>query len=434
MSSDYLYCYVNQDQVGRLGRTEAPGRGCVYQYANQGDLPQDEAIALAMPVSWEPYIWEAGPGLHPIFEMNMPEGALREELRRRFSKTTKGFDDFELLKLVGPHQLGRLRVSTGALEGIEQTTRVSELLNYEGTGNLFDELLRMYARYSGVSGVQPKVLVRDEDAAGDDTDPINVDRLTHKGATHLIKSWREGEYNQLAANEYFCMRAAMHAGIQVPQFDLSRDGKLLAVSRFDRSGDVYLGHEDMCVVSGFNTAQKYDGTHEGIAKLIKAYVNPSRLADALYDYFKMTALSLGVQNGDAHLKNFGLLYDNAGPDGDVWLSPAYDIVCTTPYIKNDTMALLLAGSKAWTKHKQLVRFGRAACSLTEGMCKQALGEVAEGIAKARVEMDDHLAANPAFNEVGTAMQHAWEDGVARSLLAEDRVLIVDMTVNAKGGR
>jgi len=52
-----------------------------------------------------------------------------------------------------------------------------------------------------------------------------------------------------------------------------------------------------------------------------------------------------VGNGDAHLKNFGLLYrDPLGADAR--LAPAYDIVNTTAYIEEDTLALQLAGSKS----------------------------------------------------------------------------------------
>lgn len=48
---------------------------------------------------------------------------------------------------------------------------------YDGAKDLFDDLLKTDAAYSGVSGVQPKVLVRDLD----DTAP-GIERLMHKGA------------------------------------------------------------------------------------------------------------------------------------------------------------------------------------------------------------------------------------------------------------
>jgi len=56
----------------------------------------------------------------------------------------------------------------------------------------------------------------------------------------------------------------------------------------------------------------------------------------------MMVINTLVQNGDAHLKNFGLLYENID---DIWLAPAYDVVCTTLYIQKDIPALHLLGSK-----------------------------------------------------------------------------------------
>ena len=40
----------------------------------------------------------------PIFEMNLPEGVLRERLRLAFAKATGTFDDFDLLGIVGRSQ------------------------------------------------------------------------------------------------------------------------------------------------------------------------------------------------------------------------------------------------------------------------------------------------------------------------------------------
>ena len=60
---------------------------------------------------------------------------------------------------------------------------------------------------------------------------------------------------------------------------------------------------------------------------------------------KLVALSAGLQNGDAHLKNFGVLYEDCAEQSSVRLAPAYDIITTSVYIKSDSMALLLAVRK-----------------------------------------------------------------------------------------
>ncbi|VVM78486.1 hypothetical protein PS659_02220 [Pseudomonas fluorescens] len=128
------------------------------------------------------------------------------------------------------------------------------------------------------------------------------------------------------------------------------------------------------------------------------------------------ALSSGLRNGDAHLKNFGVLYEDCGVDAPISLAPAYDIITTSVYIKSDSMALLLGGSKAWPKYKMLMRFGRSACNLTEGRCNELLQQVIHGMAVAMDEMGPYIKANSAFAEIGGAMLEQWSEGMARSLV------------------
>jgi len=62
--------------------------------------------------------------------------------------------------------------------------------------------------------------------------------------------------------------------------------------------------------------------------------------------FDSVALSCIVGNGDAHLKNFGLLYSDP-IKSDARLAPAYDIANTTAYLPEDALALDLAGNKSF---------------------------------------------------------------------------------------
>jgi serine/threonine-protein kinase HipA len=401
---DRLHVSVSGTTIGALGRGQS-GVDSVFTYAQEA--LEENAVSLTMPARLESYTWERG--VPPVFEMNLPEGALRDELVRRFSKAVRGFDDFAMLAIVGPHQLGRVGIAN-ALSANEPPpeTSLADLLVHDGTQGLFDDLLHTYGQYSGVSGVQPKVLVRDSATI--------IDRLTHRGATHLVKSFRAEEYPELAANEYFCMRAALHSGLEVPKFELSERGKFLIVERFDLNDKGYLGFEDFCVLNAWPSKAKYDGSYEGAARQIKEFVSPSLLSQALESFFKIVALSSGLKNGDAHLKNFGVLYEHCGADAQIGLAPAYDIVTTSVYIKADSMALLLGGSKAWPKYKMLMRFGRSACNLTEGRCNELLQQVAHGMEVAMGEMAQYIRANSNFAEVGDAMMDQWRSGQARSLV------------------
>ncbi|NQD74440.1 type II toxin-antitoxin system HipA family toxin [Pseudomonas sp. CM27] len=404
--SDRLYIGAGGTTAGTLGRSEENPRDTVFTY--NSSATEDQAVSLTMPTRLESYKWEYG--IHPLFEMNLPEGHLKAELIRRFGKSVRGFDDFALLAIVGPHQLGRISIAQHPGKDVLPGIKLSNLLVHDGAQGLFAELMDTYAAYSGVSGVQPKVLVRDIEQTSPD-----VDRLTHGGATHLVKAFNESDFPQLAANEFFCMRAALHCGLEVPDFELSQHGKFLVVKRFDIGDDAYLGFEDMCVLSGWEARKKYDGSYQGCAQLIKLYVTPARIPAALEHFFMMVALCAGIQNGDAHLKNFGLLYENCAEDADIWLAPVYDLVTTTVYSSRDIMGLLLGGSKAWPKRKMLVQFGRTACNLTEARCNELLARVATGMKRAMGELSDYRISHPQFDEVGAKMAAAWASGLARSI-------------------
>ena len=80
-------------------------RGSTFAYT-PGVTP-NRAVSVTMPVRLPS--WDSPLGVAPIFEMNLPEGALRERLRLAFAKATGAFDDLDLLAIVGRSQLGRIR-------------------------------------------------------------------------------------------------------------------------------------------------------------------------------------------------------------------------------------------------------------------------------------------------------------------------------------
>src|SRR5205823_14363119 len=138
-------------------------RGSAFLYL-PGTPPQ-RATSVTMPVRLAS--WDTPFGLAPIFEMNLPEGVLRERLRLAFAKATGSFDDFDILSIVGRSQVGRLRYTgeKGQLQEDVPFQSVDEILEHRRGGDLFRYLLDKFAAYSGISGVQPKVMVRDESAS-----------------------------------------------------------------------------------------------------------------------------------------------------------------------------------------------------------------------------------------------------------------------------
>src|SRR5262249_43400208 len=147
---------------------------------------------------------------------------------------------------------------------------------YRGTADLFADLIERFATYSGISGVQPKVLIRDESVP---------EKIAHRGATHIVKAFDPNEYPELAANELICTAGAAAAGIPTPHLQLSRNRRLLIAARFDRTDKGrYLGIEDFCVLDGRRAHGRYDGAYENIARRIADFVSSRELAAARMQY------------------------------------------------------------------------------------------------------------------------------------------------------
>jgi serine/threonine-protein kinase HipA len=127
------------------------------------------------------------------------------------------------------------------------------------------------------------------------------------------------------------------------------------MKRFDMAADgSQLGFEDMCCLQAVGTAQKYASTYERVARSIKDFIAGEFLRSAREQFFATLILSNIVRNGDAHLKNFGVLYEQ--PGAKVRLAPVYDVVTTAAYLPRDVPALSLAGSKKWWPRKMLEKF------------------------------------------------------------------------------
>lgn len=405
-----LKVYVEKRRVGSLFKPESDPQKFHFGYDEQ--CPPQSAVSLSMPVVNEHYASDYKT-LHPVFDMNLPEGALAERLRKEFSKAIPNFDALDLLKIVGKSQIGRLRY---AMQGESITDvpaeNLNDLLAHDGAEGLFESLLTRYAVHSGISGAMPKVMLRDIGH-----EPGHLANFTHRGATHIVKAWTD-EYPRLAENEYFCMRAAKHAKLEVPNFELSRGGKFLVIERFDLKQDDYLGFEDFCVLNGKTASQKYDGSYENITKRIKDFVAPEQVRPALENFFKALALSCALKNGDAHLKNFGVLYDN--PESAVRLAPIYDLVTTTAYNPADILALTIGGTKRWPKAKALMAFARSHCNITDGRARELMGDVTQGMLTAVQEATLYMHGNASFRVVGTLMLAEWNKGLNLSILPEDK--------------
>ena len=404
-----LRVWVDNKPVGVLDRHDP--RGSTFVYDRHVEAPT--AVSLTMPVRTAS--WDTKFGLLPVFQMNLPEGELRARLKRMFAKATGTFDDFDLLTVLGRSQVGRIRYTAPEAELTEDVPfqSVDEILRARRGGDLYDFLLNKFASHSGLSGVQPKVMVRNEDGlSAEERKSTSV-----RGATHIVKFWDENEYPELAANEYFCLKAAAACGLEVPAFELSDDGRALVVERFDRLKDGgYLGFEDFCVLNGFGTEDKYKGSYESrLFKRVSEFLapqSPEERSRALTALFKLFVLNCCILNCDAHLKNFGLTYEDAV--GPVHLAPVYDLITTQAYLPKDAMALTLGGSTNWPDRKALVLLGQTRCDLGHQEVMRLIDEVTQRVAEMRTPLREYFVDRSKHPDVGDRMLGAWEAGLHRS--------------------
>lgn len=390
MTAPTLAVWTAGTKSGLLARNEQ------YVFNYLPGTPADSVVSLTMPVRLQSWVSRT---LHPVFQMNMPEGALLIAIRAAIAKVA-GTDDLTILRITGGHQIGRNRFSLPDAEDPcvqEKPESLAEILTYPDAAELFNELLARHALRSGISGVQPKVILE------------AFDQATVTSASYIVKSWG-AEYPQLAANEYFCMTAAQKAGLPVPEFFLSENGGLFIMKRFDLTVDgAPLAFEDMCSLQALDTDRKYSSTYERVARSIKDFVSPENLTKAREQFFATLILSVMVRNGDAHLKNFGVLYP--GLKGPVMLAPVYDIVTTTAYLRNDVPALALAGTKKWWPRKMLEQFAIAHLSLPPARISEIISRVADAVAETRGLIAAYVKEHPEFSEVGGAMAEIWWSGL-----------------------
>lgn len=380
-----------------------------YEFRYASPAAHQPSVALLMPARAKPTWQDAS--LFAVMDQNLPEGDLMLRLFHMFEK--RKLQPMHLLAMIGQNGIGRLGFEipgAGAGAAHKHIAR-SDLLALPFSEALFDELVRAYlSTGAGIAGVQPKIMVPDRVA-------VPIPSLIVKAAPN--------KYPGLAANEFLCLSAAKRAEILTPGFELSNDGQMLVIDRFDLAtgpeGTVErLGFEDIASLMDLRvrdmlSERKYRSSYQHIAELLTYLQLPD---ESLHRFFEQVALSIMVRNGDAHLKNFGVIY---GKDERPTLSPVFDVVTTAvyPYTRFEgdfeqtdrTMALKLFYGKGHTKAypttEELIRFGTEVCRVVRP------GPVLQRIATA---MQETLVEAKGDSRIPAAllanMTSFWEVGMA----------------------
>lgn len=351
----------DNSQAGQLLRKST------YEFRYLDTDPEQPSVALFMPAEAK-LTWQDGDLFAPM-DQNLPEGDLFMRIRAMYPK--QPLTPMHLLALIGQNGIGRLgyRLPDWPEPIAPRPISKNELLQTSYSPEVFNELIAAYlSTGAGIAGIQPKIMVPDHPT-------VPLPSLIVKAASPA--------YPGIAANEFLCLSAAKRADIEVPTFALSDDGHMLILDRFDMvthaDGRVErLGFEDIAALAGLRVRdvlsdRKYQGSYQRIAELLRQLQLHS---SNLHRFFEQVTFSIMVRNGDAHLKNFGVLYRSTN---DVWLAPMFDVVTTTiynyqqypggPMLEDRTMALkLFAGkhhTKAYPTTEELHDFGRRICGVSQ---------------------------------------------------------------------
>ena len=352
-------------------------------------LKNYKPISLIMPYKSSSYIWKYK--LHPIFDMNMPEGYLFELFKNYLTKEYGYIDDFLVFSHICSNIQSRLTYKSEFEKKEFFSFDLNEVMQND-TQETFYKIVTTFLDKNAISGIQPKSLA------------ILEDKESLVSKEYIIKTWAD-EYPQLALNEYFCLKAILKTDVKIPNIKVSKNGKFLLVERFnyDKQTDSFFGFEEILCLLGKNKDEKYSGSYEQISKVIYS-VSTQKLED-MKSFYKLIIMNYLLKNGDAHLKNFGLLFDDDFKN--IFYSPVYDVVNTVVYIHKDKPALMLDGKKIWHSKDTLIKFGQKSCLLSQSEANKYYKECYEALIWAIDELENYLNEYPDF-KIGKMMLDSWK--------------------------
>jgi len=336
-----LDVYLKGMKVGCL--VDAPS-GLAFAYdAEYADSPRSEPLSHVLPVRKGEY---AGNAVESYFSNLLPDDYVRTRIGEILKIPRE--NTFALLEAIGGDCAGAIAFYR---PGVTPTTMVDECRQLDD-----DEAVRILAdlekrplnvgdegfRISG-AGAQDKLVacVRD----GHVWLPLNG-----TPSTHIIKPDIRN-YPGSVLNEHFCMKLAAACGHDVAVCDLLslRGETYYVTSRYDREivdgKTARLHQEDFCQVLGIDPKHKYEAQGgPGLAECQGLLSALDLSSTERMEFWGRIAFNFLVGNGDAHGKNFSVLYQG----GHCALAPMYDIMSTTVYPEvGKRMAMKVDGEYAF---------------------------------------------------------------------------------------
>lgn len=199
--------------------------------------------------------------------------------------------------------------------------------------------------------------------------------------TGYILKPQVAEFEALPESEQLIMTMADMAGISTVPHALIKGNAGLAyiTKRVDRNLTdekiEMLAMEDFCQLDLRLTEDKYRGSYERCAKIIKQY--SSRVGIDMAEFYIRLVFCFIVGNSDMHLKNFSLI-ETAEGSGEYVLSPAYDLLPVNANMPADKeqFALAMNGKKQNLRKGDFLKFAD-----TCGITRQTAEKLIENLVK-----------------------------------------------------
>lgn len=195
---------------------------------------------------------------------------------------------------------------------------------------------------------------------------------------YILKPQNE-EFESLPEFEHLSMRLAQLAGIKTVPNALIKagDSYMYITRRVDRQvkdgRNMLLAMEDFCQLAGRMTRDKYKGSYEVCAKIIKQY--SVKKGFDMTELFMRVLFSFITGNSDMHLKNFSLREDSPR-SRNFALSEAYDMLPVNIVMPEDDeeLALTLNGRKKKIKKADFAAFAQH-CEITEPAAEKIISKM-----------------------------------------------------------
>jgi serine/threonine-protein kinase HipA len=268
--------------------------------------------------------------LPPWFSNLLPEGKLRQWIAS--DSRVDVTKELDLIVRVGHDLPGAVRIADAEMDQTDISLNRREIEANVGVEGPDRDIWRF-----SLAGVAMKFSMLQ---AGDRFTAPGVG----EGGDWIVKL-PDNRHANVPVNEHAMMLFAREVGIEVPEVRLIPRERLdnipdsmwpnsedvaFAIRRFDRTPDGDRVHiEDFAQVRGIYPERKYLGSFETLASLIYR----GNDAESLLEFVRRLAFNYAIGNGDAHLKNWSLIYID--PRRPV-LAPAYDLVSTAIYKPADS--------------------------------------------------------------------------------------------------